>query len=76
MEIDKGTNRTKTRICWIAGCLNGGGQIKPRAGQSAKDLIQHLESVYMKDVRNWMHLDCSCMPHMYRLSLEVFAMWQ
>lgn len=33
-----------------SGCLNGGGQIKPRAGQSAKDLIQHLESVYMKDV--------------------------
>ncbi|KNA06034.1 hypothetical protein SOVF_184760 [Spinacia oleracea] len=33
-----------------SGCLNGGGQIKPKPGQSAKDLIQHLESVYMENV--------------------------
>eukprot|EP00262_Sarcandra_glabra_P010880 TRINITY_DN2646_c0_g1_i1.p1 TRINITY_DN2646_c0_g1~~TRINITY_DN2646_c0_g1_i1.p1 ORF type:complete len:263 (-),score=55.40 TRINITY_DN2646_c0_g1_i1:52-744(-) len=33
-----------------SGCLNGGGQIKPKMGQSAKDLIQSLESVYMEDV--------------------------
>ncbi|KAH7661557.1 Fe-only hydrogenase protein [Dioscorea alata] len=33
-----------------SGCLNGGGQIKPEAGQSAKDLIQQLEDVYMQDV--------------------------
>ncbi|KAJ4980769.1 hypothetical protein NE237_031606 [Protea cynaroides] len=32
-----------------SGCLNGGGQIKPRAGQSAKDLIQSLEAIYMED---------------------------
>ncbi|XP_047313244.1 protein NAR1 [Impatiens glandulifera] len=33
-----------------SGCLNGGGQIKPRAGQSAKDLIQTLETIYMENV--------------------------
>ncbi|KAL6894054.1 hypothetical protein ACP4OV_008152 [Aristida adscensionis] len=33
-----------------SGCLNGGGQIKPVQGQSAKELIQQLESVYMQDV--------------------------
>ncbi|XP_042486574.1 protein NAR1-like [Macadamia integrifolia] len=33
-----------------SGCLNGGGQIKPKAGQSAKDLIQSLETVYMEDI--------------------------
>lgn len=33
-----------------SGCLNGGGQIKPKAGQSTKDVIQSLESVYMQDV--------------------------
>ncbi|KAL5205764.1 hypothetical protein ABZP36_033973 [Zizania latifolia] len=32
------------------GCLNGGGQIKLVKGQSAKDLIQLLEGVYMQDV--------------------------
>lgn len=34
-----------------AGCLNGGGQIKPRKGQTAKDLIQHLEAAYLHEVR-------------------------
>jgi len=33
-----------------SGCLNGGGQIKPVQGQSAKELIQQLESVYTQDV--------------------------
>ncbi|XP_021744539.1 protein NAR1-like [Chenopodium quinoa] len=33
-----------------SGCLNGGGQIKPKPGQSAKDLIQQLESVYLENV--------------------------
>ncbi|KAF8414241.1 hypothetical protein HHK36_002241 [Tetracentron sinense] len=33
-----------------SGCLNGGGQIKPKMGQSAKDLIQSLEARYMEDV--------------------------
>ena len=33
-----------------AGCLNGGGQLKPVQGQSAKELIQQLESVYTQDV--------------------------
>ncbi|XP_064997382.1 protein NAR1-like isoform X1 [Musa acuminata AAA Group] len=33
-----------------SGCLNGGGQIKPRTGQSTKDLIQQLEILYMQDV--------------------------
>ncbi|KAG6496782.1 protein NAR1-like [Zingiber officinale] len=33
-----------------SGCLNGGGQIKPKAGQSGKELIQLLDSVYMQDV--------------------------
>ncbi|XP_020578122.1 protein NAR1 [Phalaenopsis equestris] len=33
-----------------SGCLNGGGQIKPAAGQSATNLIQQLGNVYMQDV--------------------------
>ncbi|CAM6127308.1 unnamed protein product [Calypogeia fissa] len=33
-----------------SGCLNGGGQIKPKVGQSAKELIQTLESVYLQEV--------------------------
>ncbi|WOL16903.1 protein NAR1 isoform X2 [Canna indica] len=33
-----------------SGCLNGGGQIKPKTGQSAKDLIQQLENLHMQDV--------------------------
>ncbi|XP_073312905.1 protein NAR1-like [Primulina huaijiensis] len=33
-----------------SGCLNGGGQIKPVAGQSAKDLIQLLETAYSESV--------------------------
>jgi len=33
-----------------AGCLNGAGQIKPISGQSAKQLSQLLESVYMENV--------------------------
>ncbi|XP_057960992.1 protein NAR1 isoform X2 [Malania oleifera] len=33
-----------------SGCLNGGGQIKPKPGQSAKDLIQLLEAVYTEHV--------------------------
>lgn len=32
------------------GCLNGGGQIKPKPGQSAKELIQLLEAAYMENV--------------------------
>lgn len=32
------------------GCLNGGGQIKPKPGQSPKELSQLLEIVYMEDV--------------------------
>ncbi|XP_026389075.1 protein NAR1-like isoform X1 [Papaver somniferum] len=33
-----------------SGCLNGGGQIKPKEGQSGKELIQALESAYMENV--------------------------
>ncbi|GMH05240.1 hypothetical protein Nepgr_007080 [Nepenthes gracilis] len=33
-----------------SGCLNGGGQIKPKPRQSAKDLIQYLENIYMENV--------------------------
>ncbi|KAI4343208.1 hypothetical protein MLD38_027737 [Melastoma candidum] len=32
------------------GCLNGGGQIKPGAGKTVKDLIQALETIYMEKV--------------------------
>jgi len=38
-------------MIWIAGCLNGGGQIKPKLGESAKDLIQQLETIYVQNVR-------------------------
>ncbi|MCO5547603.1 hypothetical protein L7F22_001054 [Adiantum nelumboides] len=33
-----------------SGCLNGGGQIKPKKGQSGKDLIQSLETTYLSEV--------------------------
>lgn len=33
-----------------SGCLNGGGQIKPKPGQSPKDLLQALAGVYMENV--------------------------
>ncbi|KAG5516278.1 hypothetical protein RHGRI_037098 [Rhododendron griersonianum] len=33
-----------------SGCLNGGGQIKRKPGQSPKDIIQSLETAYMDDV--------------------------
>jgi hypothetical protein len=33
-----------------SGCLNGGGQIKPRKGQTTKDLIQSLEAAYLQEV--------------------------
>ncbi|GLJ22068.1 hypothetical protein SUGI_0413640 [Cryptomeria japonica] len=33
-----------------AGCLNGGGQIKPKKGQSMKDLIQSLERSYLQEI--------------------------
>ncbi|CAN8274926.1 unnamed protein product [Cochlearia groenlandica] len=32
-----------------AGCLNGGGQIKPKTGQTQKELINSLETTYMND---------------------------
>ena len=33
-----------------SGCLNGGGQIKPKKGQTAKELIQQLEGTYLNEV--------------------------
>ncbi|KAJ3673267.1 hypothetical protein LUZ60_006641 [Juncus effusus] len=33
-----------------SGCLNGGGQLKPKKDQTGKELIQQLESLYMQDV--------------------------
>ncbi|PRQ28231.1 putative Iron hydrogenase [Rosa chinensis] len=33
-----------------SGCLNGGGQIKPKAGQSAKQLIPLLQAAYAENV--------------------------
>ncbi|CAN4088156.1 unnamed protein product [Withania somnifera] len=33
-----------------SGCLNGGGQIKPQPGQSAKELNQLLETAYVENV--------------------------
>ncbi|MCD7464843.1 hypothetical protein HAX54_053495 [Datura stramonium] len=33
-----------------SGCLNGGGQIKPQPGQSAKELIQLLDMAYVENV--------------------------
>ncbi|XP_044460706.1 protein NAR1-like [Mangifera indica] len=33
-----------------AGCLNGGGQVKPNPGQPPKELIQSLETIYMENV--------------------------
>ncbi|XP_013601476.1 PREDICTED: protein NAR1 [Brassica oleracea var. oleracea] len=50
--------KLKTRKCGYqyveimacpAGCLNGGGQIKPKTGQTPKELINSLEATYMND---------------------------
>lgn len=30
----------------LAGCLNGGGQIRPRPGQSTADLVEQVETSY------------------------------
>lgn len=37
------------------GCLNGGGQIKPKPGQSSKDLIELLEAAYQENVSTFIH---------------------
>ncbi|CAA6659184.1 unnamed protein product [Spirodela intermedia] len=33
-----------------SGCLNGGGQLKPKTGQTVKEAIQSLQVLYMQDV--------------------------
>lgn len=33
-----------------SGCLNGAGQLKPKKGQTAKELIQQLEGAYLNEV--------------------------
>ncbi|CAK7323294.1 unnamed protein product [Dovyalis caffra] len=33
-----------------SGCLNGGGQIKPKPLQSPKELLQSLETIYMENI--------------------------
>ncbi|KAJ6741519.1 CYTOSOLIC FE-S CLUSTER ASSEMBLY FACTOR CG17683-RELATED [Salix viminalis] len=33
-----------------SGCLNGGGQIKPKPQQSPRELLQSLETIYMENV--------------------------
>lgn len=33
----------------LAGCLNGGGQVKPAPGQTAAQLIEQLEQLYAAD---------------------------
>lgn len=34
-----------------SGCLNGGGQIKPKDGQSAKELVKKLDAIYHEQQR-------------------------
>lgn len=38
-----------TSAPYAAGCLNGGGQMKPAAGQSAAQMIEQLEAMYEAD---------------------------
>lgn len=33
-------------LCPCAGCLNGGGQVKPAAGETPAQLIERLEGLY------------------------------
>lgn len=35
--------------CLSAGCLNGGGQIRPQADQSNKELLQQVEELYKEE---------------------------
>lgn len=50
IKIGKGDYHFLEVMACPSGCLNGGGQVKPKPGQSARDLIQLLENAYMEDV--------------------------
>lgn len=50
-----------------SGCLNGGGQIKPKPGQSPKELIKSLEGIYMENV---LEADPSDNPEVKRIYNE------
>ncbi|GKE40256.1 hypothetical protein Tco_1463661, partial [Tanacetum coccineum] len=41
---------TSHNINMSTGCLNGGGQVKPKPGQSGKDLVQASDATYMENV--------------------------
>ncbi|KAK9174843.1 hypothetical protein WN944_026847 [Citrus x changshan-huyou] len=54
-----GVRRVKMRKCDYhfvevmacpSGCMNGGGQVKPKPGQSPKELIKTLETIYLENV--------------------------
>lgn len=53
-----------------AGCLNGGGQIKPKSGQSGKELIQLLENAYTNEVLVASPFDNSIVKSLYNEWLE------
>eukprot|EP00252_Welwitschia_mirabilis_P004068 TRINITY_DN1424_c0_g1_i1.p1 TRINITY_DN1424_c0_g1~~TRINITY_DN1424_c0_g1_i1.p1 ORF type:complete len:474 (-),score=76.94 TRINITY_DN1424_c0_g1_i1:450-1871(-) len=48
-----------------AGCLNGGGQIKPAEGQSVKELLQLLEKSYLDEVSISDPFENSIIKHLY-----------
>jgi hypothetical protein len=44
------THSLLTKLYDQSGCLNGGGQIKPKPQQSPRELLQSLETIYMENV--------------------------
>ncbi|KAJ4838743.1 Cytosolic Fe-S cluster assembly factor nar1 [Turnera subulata] len=53
-----------------SGCLNGGGQIKPKPGQSPKDLLQMLEAMYSTNVLVTDPFENPLVKHLYDEWLE------
>ncbi|KAH9697975.1 protein NAR1 [Citrus sinensis] len=58
-KVIEGVRRVKMRKCDYhfvevmacpSGCMNGGGQVKPKPGQSPKELIKTLETIYLENV--------------------------
>lgn len=54
-------------VCVFAGCLNGGGQLKPVADQSNKELLQQVEEAYCAEQ--------SSAPEENRRVAELYHTW-
>eukprot|EP01098_Paradermamoeba_levis_P013436 TRINITY_DN6123_c0_g2_i3.p1 TRINITY_DN6123_c0_g2~~TRINITY_DN6123_c0_g2_i3.p1 ORF type:complete len:287 (-),score=92.67 TRINITY_DN6123_c0_g2_i3:81-941(-) len=53
-----------------SGCLNGGGQIAPQSGESGKELVQRLDSIYHDP--NFLRISS---PEQNGLVMEIYEKW-